>query len=146
MRGLVPMATQGVVDAGVIVASKAATRAVTAFLKIDGQTTLGSVTEALAGLALGVVAEGMRPGMGRIVVAGAFAGPAERVVRQAGIPYVTPLLGEDYPVELGYVGDPAYLQGYSEGVELGDLGTYGPGSDQGLGLYSDLGGLVSPAY
>lgn len=100
MKNIIGEVQQGAIDAAGVVVGKAATRIVANFVPIPKEgMMMNFVVQAGSAIAVGMVARMVvSRDMARMIIAGGFAAPVESFAR--GIPFIGPMLGDDY-LELG---------------------------------------------
>jgi hypothetical protein len=126
-RGIIGKVMQGVTDAALGVAGKAVSRAVPSLVGLPQAGAVGIATQAAVGVVAGMLADKVRPGIGRAVLQGALMGPIETLVKGFNIPIISTALGDDYQ---GYA-----LSGYDVPGLAGYVGAAGLGDGAGE-LYS----------
>lgn len=95
LRGIVGQLQQGAIDAGWIVAGKAATRIIAGFVPaVGGGQAVQIAVQAAAALAAGYAGRYISPNASRMVLAGGLSGVIESFVKQLNIPYVSAALGD----------------------------------------------------
>lgn len=96
-RGIVGQLQQGALDAGFIVAGKAASRIIAGFIPITtGGQAVALAVQAAAALGAGYVGRFISPNASRMMLAGGLAGVVESFVKQLNIPFISPALGDDF--------------------------------------------------
>lgn len=134
LRGIVGQLQQGAIDAGYIVAGKAASRIIAGFIPVSGGQALTLAVQVAAALGAGYAGKFISSNASRMMLAGGLAGVVESFVKGLNIPYVSAALGDDiysqgqfavgaYPQQIS-----AYPQGVSAYPQL-------MGSDEDDDLY-----------
>lgn len=115
LRGIVGQLQQGAIDAGFIVAGKAASRIIAGFVPVvGGGQAVQIAVQAAAALAAGYVGRYISPNASRMMLAGGLAGVVESFVKGLNIPYVSAALGDDY-----YTPGPLAVGGYPQQNQVG---------------------------
>lgn len=128
---------QGVLDAGGVIVGKAATRMIANFIPVPKETMMMNfVVQAGSAIAVGMVARTVfSRDVARMMIAGGFAAPVESFAK--GIPFIGPMLGDDY-LELGEYAMGEYAMGDADPflpigedpfLPIGDDGQYGYAED-----------------
>jgi hypothetical protein len=99
-RGLVGMTLQGLVDGAGVLTGKVVVRQVPTLLKLNltGPAAIGA--QVAAAVVAGWAANKVKPGMGRMVLAGGIAAALEPTIKAANIPFVSAGLGDYYSAYL----------------------------------------------
>lgn len=140
-RGLMRDAQQGVIDAAGVVVGKAATRIVANFVPLPKQgAIMNFVVQAGSAIAVGLVAKMVvSRDMARMIVAGGFAAPVEGFAK--GIPFIGPMLGDDY-LELG-----EYAMGDADPfLPIGDADPFLPIGEGEDNEYEEMGEYALGEY
>ena len=140
-KGIVKEVQQGVVDAFGVVVGKAATRIVANFVPIPKQgAMMNFVVQAGSAIVVGMAARMVvSRDVARMVIAGGFAAPVEGFAK--GIPFIGPMLGDDY-LELG-----EYAMGDSDPfLPIGDSDPFLPIGEEYADPYADVGEYAVGEY
>lgn len=124
--------TQGVVDAAGVIAGKAATRIVANLVPIPKDTMMMNfIVQAGSAIVVGIVARMVvSKDVARMMIAGGFAAPVESFAK--GIPFIGPMLGDDY-LQLG-----EYAMGDADPfLPIGDADPFLPIGDNAYGSDAD---------
>lgn len=123
---------QGVIDAGGVIVGKAATRIVANLVPIPKNTMMMNfVVQAGSAIVVGMVARMVvSKDVARMMIAGGFAAPVESFAK--GIPFIGPMLGDDY-LQLG-----EYAMGDADPfLPIGDSDPFLPIGDDAYGSNAD---------
>lgn len=139
-KGILKQVQQGAIDAAGVVVGKAATRIVANLVPINKEGMLMNfVVQAGSALVVGIAA-GMvvSRDMARMVIAGGFAAPIEGFAK--GIPFIGPMLGDDY-LELGEYEVGEYAMGDADPfLPIGDADPFLPiGEGEGEEEFAEIG-------
>lgn len=125
---------QGAIDAGFIVAGKAASRIIAGFIPVGaGGMAINLAVQAAAALGAGYVGRFISPNASRMMLAGGLAGVVETFVKGLNIPFISPALGDDYytPGALAVGAYPQQISAYP-GVSAYPQLMAGDEEDEGL--------------
>jgi hypothetical protein len=125
---------QGAIDAAGVVVGKAATRIVANFVPVPKDTMMMNfVVQAGSAIVVGMAARMVvSRDMARMIIAGGFAAPVESFAK--GIPFIGPMLGDDY-LELG-----EYAMGDADPfLPIGDAEPFLPIGEAYDDPYADVG-------
>jgi hypothetical protein len=118
-----------------VVGGKVASRALPALVGFNQTGVAGVAAQAASGYVSAWLANKLKPGLGKLVLIGAFAGIVEGFIKGANIPVVSPALGDYYDHAMGMwleagasQPEAARLQGYS-GSDGDAWGHGGQGED-----------------
>jgi len=124
---VVKMLTRGGLTATQVLLGKAATRAIPDVANLPKGGNTGLAVEVAVALALGYVSEMFfTKTTAAAILAGGLTSPVERLIAQAGIPYISEYLTETGPGVAGYV-QPRTLSGYVQPSYPTPLAGYGRG-------------------
>lgn len=123
-RGIVGQVTQGAMDALGVVTGKVFSRAVPALVGLNLTGFAGVAIQAASAVVGGFVGSKIKPGFGRMVLAGGLAGIIEGYAKALNIPVISPALGDEYDAAMQH-GMAAYTL---------------PGAEEPLGLYPGFSG------
>ena len=119
-------ALKGLSGAAAALTGKVATRAVPEMVNLPRQGNVGLATEALVALGVGLVGDALVPRWGDYIMAGAFMGPLERVIRDANIPVLSTALSGYVPTSRNpFRRDYPRVGSYSSGAPLGSYASTG---------------------
>ena len=132
---------QGAIDAAGVVVGKAATRIVANFVPVPKNTMMMNfVVQAGSAIVVGMAARMVvSRDMARMIIAGGFAAPVESFAK--GIPFIGPMLGDDY-LQLG-----EYAMGDSDPfLPIGDSDPFLPIGEDYDDPYTDVGEYAMGEY
>lgn len=137
--------------AGTVLAGKIVARKVRGMIGQRAGSLLGSLVEAAAGVAGGLLLSTVvSPDVGADFAAGGVLAPMETLVQQAGIPHVSDSLGDDGYIGanqgLGYIDGGSNLGEVSElGEDVASLGALGDGGERDATLGRYVAGMAPRA-
>ncbi len=140
-RGILKEVQQGAIDAAGVVVGKAATRIVANFVPVAKDTMLMNfVVQAGSAIVVGMASRMIvSRDMARMIIAGGFAAPVESFAK--GIPFIGPMLGDDY-LELG-----EYAMGDTDPfLPVGDTDPFLPVGEDYDDPYADVGEYAMGEY
>lgn len=95
MGSIVDQVMSGGIGAVEVLAGKGIARSVPSLFKIDRETTMGLIVQALAGLAAGLGAQYVLPsGAAHVIMSGGLSAPLESLIKRSGIPVISAAFGE----------------------------------------------------
>lgn len=127
-KGMVGSVMQGFGDALAIVGGKVASRAIPALVGLQQTGIAGVAIQAGSAIAASWAANKVKPGLGRLVLAGGLAGILEGYIKGANIPVVSAALGDYYDASYGM-----WLPAPSAPAQLGGVDGMGAWNDGGAG-------------
>lgn len=138
-RSAIRGATEGAVDAFLVLTGKAATRSIPLLANLPKEGNIGLAVQALTAIVVGMVAQQfLKPAQAKMLTAGGLTAPLETLIVSYNVPFLAPAL---QPVEADAQLS-AYLGGYVQPV-------YDPvGVEEGVGGYvqDGMGMYGEPAY
>jgi len=145
-KGILGEVQQGAIDAAGVVVGKAATRIVANFIPVPKDTALMNfVVQAGSAIGVGMLARMVvSRDMARMVIAGGFAAPIESFAK--GIPFIGPMLGDDY-LELGEYAMGEHAMGDADPfLPIGDADPFLPIGEDFDDPYVDMGEYATEGY
>jgi hypothetical protein len=133
MKGFIPMLMEGVIDAGEIVAGKAAARLIPALFGFQRGTMMNMIGQGATAVAIGYLGHSfISRNAGKMLLAGGLASPVEDIIKTLNIPMISAALGEDVDLIASYPGDD-----YAEIGEDDELASYPMGEEEEDGVLAN---------
>lgn len=128
--GIVGTLTQGVKDAGLVLAGKAATNFASRMVPTTS-AAMGVATRVAAALGVGLLARRfMGADSARLVIAGGLVAPIENAIKAANVPLLSGALASDEEIGAYYDGVGSYLEAGTNRLQ-GGAGINGVGDSSG---------------